>query len=219
MKNHIERFRAEIQSDFKKSRLNQGETITSHSPSGKYGLTSTNWWSEDRPFNVCMVEIHENGNPLFEFLVNHDTVFYEWLEVNGMEYLICAEDIIGGQSIIDLTAKEIAGFTPGEYGFIWTEFFLSPDASKLATIGCYWGSPYMIKVFDFRLPLTLPLPEIQEIELLDNDEIIIGWLDNNTLKTRGIDRERIQEQGESGGFRWKIISEKEVERNIPVVIF
>ena len=111
----------------------------------------------------------------------------------------------------------MSGFTPGEYGFIWTEFFLSPDTSKLATIGCYWGSPYMIKVYDFSSPLTLPLPEIQEIELLDNDEIILGWKDNNTLKTKGIERERIREQGDSGGFRWKIINEQEIEREVPIV--
>lgn len=33
--------------------------------------------------------------------------------------------------------------------------------------------------------MVLPLPEVKEIELLDNDEEIIHWIDNETLQMKG----------------------------------
>jgi hypothetical protein len=74
----------------------------------------------------------------------------------------------------------------------------------------------VIKVFDFSDPMTLPLKEIEEIELLGNDEIISEWLDNETFKTKGIKRERVRVYDRSGGFSTKTISEEAVERRIKI---
>jgi hypothetical protein len=62
----------------------------------------------------------------------------------------------------------------------------------------------------------LPLTEIKEIELLDNDEIILGWTDNETIKTKGIKRERETEYFDDGSQRSKTISEKQVGRLINI---
>jgi hypothetical protein len=62
----------------------------------------------------------------------------------------------------------------------------------------------------------LPLTELQEIELLDNDEIIVKWLDNTTLQMRGIKREREPEYFEDGGMRLNTISETKIERQIKI---
>jgi hypothetical protein len=115
-----------------------------------------------------------------------------------------------------MTNKRMESYSTGEDGFIWVDFHLSPDGKTLAIIGCVWGSPYWIKIYDFSDPLNLPLRELKEIELLDNDEVITGWKDNETLKMKGIKREREIEKFENGSQRMKIISETPIEREINV---
>jgi hypothetical protein len=73
-----------------------------------------------------------------------------------------------------------------------------------------------IKIYDFKDPLSLPLRELKEIELLDNDEVITGWKDNHTLTTKGVKREREIEKFEGGSQRMKVISETPIEREITV---
>ncbi len=110
----------------------------------------------------------------------------------------------------------MSSYSPGEDGFIWTDFHLSPNGKTLATIGCYWGSQYFIRLFDFSTPLTLPLIRLKDIDLLGNDEIIIGWQDNSTLKMKGIKRETEPEYFEGGSMRIKTINETPVEREIEI---
>ena len=64
--------------------------------------------------------------------------------------------------------------------------------------------------------MKLPLKEISEIELLGNDEIIIGWIDNDTIQMKGVQRERVPEYFEGGSFRMKTINETNVERQIKI---
>ncbi|OCX54471.1 hypothetical protein BEL04_09540 [Mucilaginibacter sp. PPCGB 2223] len=109
-------------------------------------------------------------------------------------------------------------YSPGEDGFIWTNFHLSPKGKILATLGCYWACPTVIKLFDFSNPLTLPLKEIKEIRLLDNDEIIIGWFDDETLQMKGVKKERVPEYFEDGSMRMNIVNETPMERQIKINI-
>jgi hypothetical protein len=198
--NHIEEIRADIKDYFDPTNLIEGSVERSISPSGNYRLTTSSF-SQTKPncnWVVTKVEIFENkfSEIVFSFF--------------------CAEDIFGGQTIIDLTSKKMESYSPKEDGFIWTDFYLSPDGKYLATIGCYWACPFVIKLFDFTNPLSLPLTELREIALLGNDEIILGWTNNETIRTKGIVREREIEYFNDGSQRSKTISEKEVERLISI---
>lgn len=74
-------------------------------------------------------------------------------------------------------------YSPGIDGFIWTEFFISPQKDVLATCGCFWAHPYQIKIYDFRQPLNLPFKEIYSTN--DEDDMdFIEWVDDYQFKCR-----------------------------------
>jgi len=218
--NRISEIRSGIITYFDASKLIDGSAGTSVSPNGNYRL-DTSTYNQTKPncnWTVTKIEIFDNkSNEIaFSFFCNDDQFFYSWLNQGDTEYFICAEDIFGGQTIIDLTRKRMESYSPNENGFIWTDFHLSPDGKHLSTIGCHWACPFVIKLFDFTNPLSLPLTEIKEIELLDNDEIILGWTDNETIKTKGVKKERETEYFNDGSQRSKTISEKHVGRLINI---
>jgi hypothetical protein len=216
--NFIDKVRADIKKVFNEKIFQKGDFKTSISPSKQFRLDATNFWLKEPNWDITKIEIYDQklNKKILDFFVNDGQFFYEWLETNGVEYLICAEDIYGGQTIIDLTNIEIVGYSPMEEGFIWTDFCLSPDGKTLATIGCYWACPFVIKLFDFTNPMILPLREMKEIELVNNGEIMLGWLNNETLKMKGIKREQVREYDNNGEFSIKTLSEIEVEREIKI---
>lgn len=216
--NYIDQLRGETNKVFTENTFQKGDHDSHLSPSGHYRLEATNYFLKNTVWDLTKMEIYhqESDELLFDFFVNESRFFFGWLTADETEYVVCAEDIFGGQTVVDLTNRKMSSYSPNEDGFIWTSFYLSPDSKLLATIGCYWGSQYFIKVFDFSNPMELPLPEIAEIELLDNDEVIQGWLNNTTLKMKGVQREREPEYDENGSFRMKILSEIPVEREIPI---
>lgn len=216
--NNINKIRGEIKEFFYSKRLVQGSEEVCESPNGNYRLETSNYLQDkvDVNWNVTKVEIYDNKSQekIFDFFGNDGRFFYEWINKDGIDLLICAEDLFGGQTVIDLTNRKMESFSPNENGFIWTNFHLSPDSKILATVGCYWGCPYIIKFYDFQNPLILPLPELNEIELLDANEVVIGWLDNDTLKTKVVKRENRIENYDNGSFRMKTINETLTERTI-----
>lgn len=216
--NYIEKFRLEQRQSLEEYDFKKGDLEIHLSPSKQFSLKSTTLWAVGTSQQLTRVEVY-NENPqeqIFDFLVNESQFFFGWETVGNVEYLICAEDIFGGQTVIDLTNRKMAGYSPNEDGFIWTSFHLSPNGKTLAVIGCYWACAYVIKLFDFSDPLNLPLPEIKEIELLDNDESITGWLNNETLKMKGIKRQRVPQYFADGSFRMQTLSEVQAEREINV---
>jgi hypothetical protein len=212
--NHIDQIRADIKKDFDETIFTRADPESFISPSGKFRLDTTNYWCKDPNWDLTKIEIFEQATNerIFDFFSNDGQFYFSWLATNNIEYVVCAEDLCGGQTIIDLTNKKMAGYSTGDDGFIWTDFHLSPDGKKLATIGCYWACQFVIKLFDFTNPLTLPLPELKEIALLDNDEIILGWIDNENIKTKGVKRNREPEYFENGSMRFKTINETPMER-------
>lgn len=185
--NQIDKVRKEIESYFDPTRLTKDSEESFVSPNDHYRLETSNYWQdkEDVNWDVTKAQIFDNqtNEKIFDFFGNDEKFFYKWLIKDEIEYLICAEDLFGGQTIVDLTNRKMEGYSPGEDGFIWTDYHLSPDGYKIAIIGCYWACPYVIKIYDFKTPLTLPLKELSEIELIDNSEEIEGWLDNENLIT------------------------------------
>jgi hypothetical protein len=135
--------------------------------------------------------------------------------VNGNEYLVCAEDMCGGQTVIDLTNRQMASYSLDEDGFIWAEFFLSPDGKTLATIGCVWACPFEIRIYDFSDPMNLPLPEIKTKDLI-GAETIVGWLDNKTIQIRGTQTEHAKVFNSDGSFSYRVVGEKPIERIIRI---
>ena len=216
--NHIEKIRTDILKVFNEKTFMKGDFETFLSPSRQFRLDATNYLLKNPHWDLTKVEIYDQklNAKIFDFFVNESRFFHGWANANNVDYLICAEDIFGGQTIVDLTNQKMNGYSPNEDGFIWTDFHLSPDGKTLATIGCYWACPYVIKLFDFTNPMKLPLKEISEIELLGNDEIIIGWIDNDTIQMKGVQRERVPEYFEGGSFRMKTINETNVERQIKI---
>jgi hypothetical protein len=171
-------------------------------------LDTTNYWLKEPSLDLTKIEIfdQEPDEKIFNFFVNDSHFFYGWVTANKVEYLICAEDIFGGQTVVDLTNRKMNGYSPNEDGFIWTDFHLSPDNKTLATIGCYWACRYSIKLFDFSEPLNLPLKEINEIALLRNNEIITCWLDNDTIQLSLSKSETVKEEFEDGSHTYKIVT-------------
>lgn len=214
--NYIEDLRADIKKDFDEKIFSKGDFESSISPSRNFRLDATNYWSKDPNWDLTKVELYNQttGEKLFDFFVNESQFFYSWLTKGSDEYFICAEDIFGGQTVINLTNHKMASYSPNEDGFIWTDFHLSPDGNTLATIGCYWAYSFVIKLFDFSNPLILPLKEINEIDLIANDEVITGWQDNETFVTQGF--KRTYEKTVNGDFTGKVLNETPVQRHLKI---
>jgi hypothetical protein len=216
--NYINKIRDNIKAHFNGQTIEKGDFASFISPSKKFRADTTNCHTKNANSVYTLVEIYEQvqNQKILDFFTNEDRFLHGWGIANEIEYLITAEDIYGGQTIVDLTNRKLYGYSPDESGFIMTDFHLSPNGKTLATIGCYWACPFVIKFFDFTNPTKLPLREIKEIELLDNDENIVGWLDEETLQMEGIKREKEKVYMEDGGFTMKIISEIKVNRQIKI---
>ena len=65
-----------------------------------------------------------------------------------------------GQSVYDFTGRTFYSYSSGKEDFIWSRFLVSPDQSKIAVEGCYWGSDYGIIIYDITRPTALPLPPL-----------------------------------------------------------
>jgi hypothetical protein len=214
--NYIEEIRLDILKNFDNNTFVKGDTETFLSNTNNFLLVTTNYWSKDSNWNLTRVELlsESNGEKLFDFFTNDDQFFFSWLKKGNCEYFICAEDLYGGQTIIDLTNKTMASYSPNDDGFIWTDFHLSPDGRTLATIGCFWACPFQIKLYDFNNPMALPLKELNQIDLIGNDEVITGWIDNETLSTKVILRE--YEKTANGDFTGNVLNETPVERYLKI---
>lgn len=182
--NHINNVRKEIIKYFDPQGIIEGTNESFFSPDNRYRIETIEFHQKkpDVNWDVIKVEICNNksGEKLFEFFSNHDQFLHGWINKNGIQYLICAEDIYGGQTIIDLNNRNMESFSPGIDGFIWTEFHISPQNDILATHGCMWACPFQIKLYDFRDPMNLPLTEIGSSEI-DDDMDFIKWIDNYKL--------------------------------------
>jgi hypothetical protein len=206
--NYIEKIRAEVKKELNDYSFQKGDFDTFISPSNKFRLDTTNLWVKDQNRELTKIDIYDqrSNEKLFDFFVNEGRFFHGWLIKNNVDFLICAEDIFGGQTIIDLSNRKMASYSPNEDGFIWTDFHLSPDGRTLATIGCYWACPYVIKLFDFTDPTNLPLREIEEIQLLQNNEIITCWVANDTIQLSLSESRTVREDFEDGSHIYKIVT-------------
>jgi hypothetical protein len=189
--NNIDKIRKEILQYFNPDNEIIGSDEIFFSPSGHYRV-QTKSFKQNKPdsnWNVTKVEVYEtiNNEIIFSFLVNEDTFFHSWVTKNETEYLLCAEDLCGGQTIIDLSNKKMSSFTTDDDGLIWTKHLLSPDEKLLAVFGCGWGSPFFITVYYFDKPMELPLQIAYEPSWTGYD--MTEWIDNNSLRVKESENE------------------------------
>jgi hypothetical protein len=183
--NKIDSVREETLDKLKDAPAGIEEKKSDLSPSGNYRLEETHYeWNPipNKGLSISKAEIYDTNTEqvLFSFLVNECPVFHSWITKGDTEYFLCAEDLCGGQTVIDLTNKKMVSYTENDNGFIWTNHILSPDETMLAVFGCYWGTAYFCMIYDFANPLELPLRMIKETEAIGYD--FLGWIDNKHLK-------------------------------------
>lgn len=182
--NQIETIRNEIRQYFNPANVIGNSSETFFSPSNKFRVETISFRQEKPGCNweVTKVEIFQNDHPtlLFSFFVNEGTFYHSWITKNGTDYLLCAEDLCGGQTVVDFSNKTMSSYTTDDDGLIWVKHLLSPNEKLLAVLGCGWGSAFFVTVYHFDKPMELPLTIAYEHGWTGYD--IIEWIDDNTLK-------------------------------------
>jgi hypothetical protein len=115
-------------------------------------------------FSVAVIIDRRDGAQIAVIHRDHHRFWHAWITRDNVEYLVCSEDL-EGQTVVDLTNRKIASVTCENDPFIWTDFHLSNDGKMLAVMGCYWACPYMVTVYDFRDPTSLPLPTVVQFTI------------------------------------------------------
>ncbi len=184
MTNEIQRIRDAKEHDFTPSLILCDEHQEVMSPCGKYLLVIDVYGnaatSTIRSIVVAIVRNVATGEVVATIRRNDERLFYSWVTRDSHDYLLFPEDL-EGHSVIDLTDRRIEGFATERGDFIWTEFYPSNDKTKLAVVGCYWGCPYQVTVYDFRTPMQLPLPIVGQYVLPENNARFGDWKSDETF--------------------------------------
>lgn len=100
--NYIEEIRVGLKEIFDQ-RITEVEGETFIPPSGNFRLDANMLY--DQKYVVTRAQIYQQSNneKIFDFLVNEDRTLYSWIEKNNIEYMVCSEDLFGGQTVIDLS--------------------------------------------------------------------------------------------------------------------
>lgn len=163
------------------------------SPCKKYKLYVPEYYvsNDNQRLDALIARIRYNNSDeeIAVLVVNESFFYHSWVSKNEIDYLLCAEDLCGGQTIVDLTNKKLFSYSENNDGFIWTKHLLSPDKNKLAVFGCGWGSEFFIKIYSFENPYLLPLILIEEPNWWGYD--ILEWIDNNKIKVLNNDKEEV----------------------------
>lgn len=184
MTNEILKDREAIERGLVSAQLCADEGFIELSPCGQYQLEVECYATKDFPHDatiaVAVIRRISTGEVVATVKRNDTRCFYTWISRDDHDYLILPEDL-EGHSVVDLTIGKVEGFSSPDDGFIWTEFHPSPDKTKLAIVGCYWACPYAITAYDFRQPMSLPLPTLGQFILPRNDSKFGEWISDNAF--------------------------------------
>jgi len=137
MTNEIQSIREALRRRLESARLCPEEGITELSPCGRYRLEVVGYATAELPeyatITVALVRSTATGEVLATVARNDTRYFYAWITRDGHDYLLFPEDL-EGQTVIDLTARRVEGFSSPDDGFIWAEFYPSPDKTLLAIV-------------------------------------------------------------------------------------
>lgn len=184
MANNIQTIREALRRDLATAKLCSDERVVEPSPCGRYLLEVDSYTTARLDYAsiaVATVRSAATGEVVVAVNRNDTQCFYAWVSRAGRDYLLFAEDL-EGHSVIDLTARRVEGFSSPDDQFIWTEIYPSPDRTRLAVVGCYWACPYEVAVYDFRDPLSLPLPVLARFELPEGDTAFGGWVGDSAFR-------------------------------------
>ena len=98
--NHIDIIRTEINKHIIENTFEKGILENFISPSKKFRIETTNLSFKESNYDLTKIEIIDiiKTQKIFEFYVNDSNFFHSFLSINNIDYLICAEDIYGGQT-------------------------------------------------------------------------------------------------------------------------
>ena len=184
--NDIENARADIRKYFDPSHGIEGSEDFEVSPSGHFRL-ETKEFSQTKPdmnWIVTRVRIFDRRSEkmMFEFVTDNRHFHHAWFQKRSNELLLSSEILDGGQTIINLTGKELYSYCSTDAGFIWADYHMSPSTERLAVIGCYWACPYEIKVYDFNDPFNLPLKLLGSFPLEPGNKTQINWISDQVFE-------------------------------------
>ena len=188
MKNEIETVRQDINLYFDKNNRLGIDEHYELSESGLYYYTSERYRQTDpkRNWIVCKIEIWdiEKSVKIFEYLTNSDDMDYCscWVHKNGKEYLMLPE-AFQGQSVFDVSSKQLFSFYSREDPFIWQSIHPSPNGNKVAVDGCYWACPNELRVYNTENITELPYKMIFQDTDFTNERgcVFEYWEDNETI--------------------------------------
>ncbi|MFF2484257.1 hypothetical protein [Paenibacillus sp. NPDC058071] len=179
--------RTEMMHYFQDTFYNTNETEIIHSPSGNFKLEVQHYNHEEgiRRYNYSKGIVMDSNNNTIDIIYrNFDPFLFSWVEVNGIEYLLCGLDY-QGYSIVNLSNKETKHYVPEEAyngrGFCWAEIMYFPQKKIIVVDGCYWAYPYELVFYDFSNPMNVPYKELFRVEV---DSIINwgDWKDSNRIR-------------------------------------
>jgi hypothetical protein len=158
---------------------NPSEHSDENSACGKCRIT------HDLYGGVSVVLVQKSGTEdvLAVVLRDDDRSGYSLITGHAHGDFLCCPDTLMGQTVVKLATGELATFVSEGEGFIWVNIAMSPGGEKLAVYGCYWAWPYGVMVYDFRNPMTLPLPELAWVDAPSGEDYahFEGWADSDTL--------------------------------------
>ncbi len=183
--NRIEEVRLNIGKYFSEANIEPDQKTEYISPDGKYRIVKNVYTQTVTDYNWKISEIglfDAAGSAIYSLLIDDDRFFHHWLFEGEREYLLFAESLCGGNSVFNLKTRTLKSHADGTDGFIFTEYLPSPDAKRIAVSGCYWASQYLIRIFDVSCIESLPWPMIKDVQIYDEEETSISWLDANTIR-------------------------------------
>ncbi len=156
------------------------------SPSGGYRMSFDAFRTKntDRNWNVARIQITEisTSTVIHSYIRGDDRCFHGWVTKGDDEFLLLAEDL-EGQSIYSPTLRRFESIAPADDTFIWCIFHPSPSGRYVAIEGCYWACPYMVIIYDFAAPFSLPLPKV--LECFENHNVDFDqWLSDDTFQLK-----------------------------------
>lgn len=177
---------AEVEKYFVETSKLLGSDKESTSPSKRFkaAFASFKMNKPDSEWIIRRASLYRENEdiPFRKMISNYKESFHQWLEKDGVEYFLLAEDVFGGQSILDLNSNKIERYFSSQDGYIITEYNLSPNKDILIVFGCEWAMPYRLKVFDFRNPMSLPWSEINCETRISDDEDFGKWIGPYTFE-------------------------------------
>lgn len=183
--NNIEKVRKGMREVFSEQNIVPVRTEEFVSPDGRYRIKQSVYKQpvEGRNWDISKIEVFDVENNLVaSFLIDDDNFFHHWVLTDKKEYLLYAENLCGGNSVLNLKTREIQSFSDGTDGFIFAGYHPSPDLQYMAIVGCFWGAPYCVRVFDISNIESLPWPMILETELEDDEHDNIVWAEDGSVK-------------------------------------